>query len=109
MATEKIDMADFFDKILTTYKQTHVGLNGQQVQIECSRLWREIKKGKENATTKSETQKLMLQRKMNVKKPGKCSIINFFTKAATKKGELFINIIIPVCIHPSSASCLNTA
>ena len=38
MATEKIDVTDFFDKILTTYKQTHVGLNGQQMQIECSRL-----------------------------------------------------------------------
>ena len=45
-----------------------------------------------NAATKSEAQKLMLQWKMNVKKPGKDSIVNFFIRAATKKGELFINI-----------------
>ena len=75
MATEKIDM--------TTYKQTHVSINGQQAQIECSKLWREIKKGKENAATKSEAHKLMLQWKMNVKKPGKRSIVIFFTKTAT--------------------------
>ena len=93
MATEKIDMTDLFDKFFTTYKQTHVSVNGQQSQIECSRLWREIKKGKENAATKSEAQKFMLQWKMNVKKPGKGSIVNFFTKAATKKGELFINML----------------
>ena len=68
MATEKIDMTDLFDK---------------SAQIECSRLWREIKKGKENATTKSKAQKLMLQWKVNVKKPGKGSIVIFFTKAAT--------------------------
>ena len=35
----------------------------------------------------------MLQWKMNVKKLGKGSIVNFFTKAATKKGELFINML----------------
>ena len=93
MATEKIDMKNLCDKFLTTYKQTHVGVNGQQAQIECSRLWHEIKKGKENAATKSEAQKLILQWKMNVKKPGKGSIVNFFTKAATKKGELFINML----------------
>ena len=57
------------------------------------RLWREIKKGKENAATKSEAQKLMLQWKMNVKKPGKGSIVNFFSKAATKKGELFVKML----------------
>ena len=78
MAAEKIDMTDLYDKFLTTYKQTHVSVNGQQAQIECSRLWREIKKGKENAATKSEAQKLMLQWKMNVKKPGKSLIIIFF-------------------------------
>ena len=76
------------------YKQTHVSVNGQQGQIECSRLRRKIKKGKENAATKSEAEKLMLLWKMNVKKPGKGSIINSFTKAATtKKGELFIKMI----------------
>ena len=93
MDTEKIDMTDLFDKFLTTQKQTHVSVNRQQAQIECSRLWREIKKGKENAATKSEPQKLMLQWKMNVKKPGKSSIVNFFSKAATKKGELFIKML----------------
>ena len=93
MATEKIYMTDLFERFLTTYQQTHVSVNVQQVQIECSRLWREIKKGKENAATKSEAQRLMLQWKMNVKKPGKGSFVNFFTKAATKKGELFINML----------------
>ena len=77
----------------TTFKQTHVCVNGQQAQIECSRLWREIKKGKENAATKSEAQKFMLQWKMNVKKPEKGSTVNIFIKAATKKGELVINML----------------
>ena len=36
-------------------------MSGQQAQIECSRLWHEIKKGKEDAATKSEAQKPMLQ------------------------------------------------
>ena len=71
MATKKIHMTDLFDTFLTTYKQTHVSVNGQQVQIECLRLWREIKKGKGNSATKSEAQNFMLQWKMNVKKPGK--------------------------------------
>ena len=53
MATQKIDMTDLFDKFLTTHKQTHVSVNGQQAQMECSRLWREIKKGKENTATVS--------------------------------------------------------
>ena len=61
MATEKIDMTDLFDKFLTTYKQTHVIVNGQQAHTECSRLQREIKKAKENAAIKSEAQKLMFQ------------------------------------------------
>ena len=43
MATDKIDMTDLFDKFLTIYKETHVSINGQQVQTECSRLWREMK------------------------------------------------------------------
>ena len=85
MATKKIAMTYLFDKFLTTYKQTHAGVNGKQAQIECSRLWREIKKGKQNAATKSEAQKVMLQWKMNVK--------DFFIKAATKNGELFINML----------------
>ena len=86
-------MADFYDKFLTTYKQTHVSVNGQQAQIECSKLWREIKKGKQNAAKKSEAQKPMLQWKMNFKKPEKGSIANFFIKFPTKKGELFINML----------------
>ena len=32
MATEKIDMPDLYDKFLTTYKQTHVSVNGQQLR-----------------------------------------------------------------------------
>ena len=60
-ATEKIDITNLFGKFLTTYKQTHVSVNGQQARIECSRLWREIKKATENAATKCEAQKVMLQ------------------------------------------------
>ena len=30
---------------------------------------------------------------MNVKKPGKGSIVNFFIKTTTKKGELVINML----------------
>ena len=78
MATEKIDMTDSLRKFLTRYKQTHVSVNGQQAQTECSRLWHEIKKGKENAATKSDAQKFVLQWKMNVKNPGKSSIVIFF-------------------------------
>ena len=85
MATEKIDMSDFFDRFLTTYNQTHVSVNGQQAQIECSRLWIEIKKGKENAATKPEAQKLMLLWKMNEKKPGKGSIVIFFNQSHYKE------------------------
>ena len=35
----------------------------------------------------------MFQWKINVKKPGKDSIVNCFTKAATKEGELVINML----------------
>ena len=93
MATEKIDMTDLFDKFLTTYKQTHVSVNGQQTQIECSRLWREIKKGKENAGTKSEAKKTYIAVENEGKKARERFNRNFFTKAAAKKGELFINML----------------
>ena len=46
MATGKTDMTYLFDKLLTTYKQTYVSVNGQQAQIECLRLWREMKERK---------------------------------------------------------------
>ena len=51
----------FVRQMFDNVKQTQVSVNGQQAQIECSRLWREIKKGKDNAARKSEAQKLMLQ------------------------------------------------
>ena len=35
----------------------------------------------------------MFQCKTNVKKPEKDSIVNCFTKAATKEGELVINML----------------
>ena len=84
MTTEKIYMTGLFDKFLTMYKQTHVSVSGQHAQIECSRLWLKIKKGKENAATKSAAQKLMLQWKINVKKPGKGSIVIFFYQSRYK-------------------------
>ena len=78
MATEKIDMTDLFDKFLTTYKQTHVSVKGQQAQVECSRLWREIKKGKVNAATKSEAQKLYVTVENECKKARERFSRNFF-------------------------------
>ena len=85
MATGKTDMTYLFDKLLTTYKQTYVSVNGQQAQIECLRLWREMKERKQNATTKFEAQKFMLQRKVNVKKPWKGSIVTFFYQRCYKE------------------------
>lgn len=80
---------------MTAHKQTHVSVNGQQTQTECSSLWREIKKGKEDVATKPAAQKLMLQSKVNAQKPRKALIMNLFTKkSSTKKGELFNNVII---------------
>ena len=91
---KNIDMEDLFSTFLTAYKQTHVSVNGQQAQIDCSRLWREIKKGKDDNSTKSEVQNVMLQWKVNAKKPGKGSIVNFFAKQSSKnKGELFLRTL----------------
>ena len=36
MAAEKVDMEKLFNKLLIVYKKTHVTINGQQAQIECS-------------------------------------------------------------------------
>ena len=89
MANEKVDMADLLQKILISYKQTHVSVNGQQAQIEFSILRHELKKEQDDVATKSEAQKLMLQSKVNAKKPGESSIVNFFTKqSSAKKDEL---------------------
>ena len=92
MATEKIYITlarQIFDNVQANTCQCLWG----KAQIECSRLWREIKKGKKNAATKSEAQKLMLQRKMNVKKPGKGSFVNFCIKVSTKTDELVVNML----------------
>ncbi|CAM1309068.1 Uncharacterised protein g5038 [Pycnogonum litorale] len=114
MASEKIDMSDLFDKFFKVYKQTHVSVNGQQAQIECSNLWREIK-GKDNVATKYEAEKLMSQWKVNVKKPGKGSIVNFFTKqSSTKKGNKSspssdVEVVIEVSPPPPSQQITDTA
>ena len=52
MAAEKVDMEKLFNKLLIVYKKTHVTINGQQAQIECSKIWREIKKGKKRFRNK---------------------------------------------------------
>ena len=49
------------------------------------RLWCEIKKRKENAATKSETQRPALQWKMNLKKKRKGSIIIFLSMPLQRK------------------------
>ena len=80
MTTEKIDMTDLYDKFLTTYKQTHVSVNGQQAQIECcKKIW--------------STKAYVAVENEFWKKPGKGSIVNFFIKVPTKKSELFINML----------------
>ena len=38
MAAEKVDMEKLFNKLLIVYKKTHVTINGQQAQIECSKI-----------------------------------------------------------------------
>ena len=64
MATEKTDITDSFNKFLTTYKQTHVSVNGQQAGRNkerkrecCNKIWspktyvaveNECKKAREN-------------------------------------------------------------
>ena len=61
MAAEKVDIEKLFNKLLIIYKKTDVTINGQQAQIECSKIWREIKKGKNDSETKLEAQTLMAQ------------------------------------------------
>ena len=83
MAAEKVDMEKLFNKFLTVYKKTHVTINGQQAQIECSKIWREIKKGQNDSETKLEAQTLMVQRQNSMKKPRKGSIETFLVKKST--------------------------
>ena len=85
MAAEKVDMEKLFNKLLIVYKKTHVSVNGQQAQIECSKIWREIKKGKNDSETKLEAQTLMAQWQNNMKKPWKGSIERFLVKKSTTK------------------------
>ena len=83
MAAEKVDMEKLFNKLLIVYKKTHVIINGQQAQIECSKIWREIKKGKNDSETKLEAQTLMAQWQNSMKKPWKGSIKRFLVKKST--------------------------
>ena len=86
-AAEKVDMEKLFNKLLIVYKKTHVTINGQQAQIECSKIWREIKKGKNDSETKLETQTLMAQWQNSTKKPRKGSIERFLVKRSTSTNE----------------------
>ena len=92
MANDKIDMENLFNKFLTTYKRTHVNINGQQAQIECSIKWRELKKGRNNISTKSEAEKLMLQWKQKARQPVKGSIVKFLTQRSSKKEGMQYNL-----------------
>ena len=88
IAAKKVEIADSFENLLKVYKPTHFNINGQQSQIECLRIWREIKKGKNDIETKSNAQKLTVQWKANIQKLGKSSIENYFNKQfSTTKGE----------------------
>ena len=88
MAAEKVDMEKLFNKLLIVYKKAHVTINGQQVQIECSKIWREIKKGKNDSETKLEAQTLMAQWQNSMKKPRKGSIERFLVKSTTTNGKI---------------------
>ena len=83
MAAEKVDMEKLFNKLLTVYKKAHVTINGKQAQIECSKIPREIKKGKNDSETKLEAQTLMAQWQNSMKKPRKGSIERFLVKKST--------------------------
>ena len=83
MAAEKVDMEKLFNKLLIAHKKTHVTINGQQAQIECSKIWREIKKGKKDSEIKLEAQTLMAQWQNSMKKPRKEFIERFLVKKST--------------------------
>ena len=88
MAAEKVDMEKLFNKLLIVYKK-HVTINAQQAQIECSKIWREIKKGKNDSETKLEAQTLMAQWQNSMKKPRKGSIERFLVKKSkTTNGKI---------------------
>ena len=83
MAAEKVDMEKLFNKLLIVCKKTHVTINGQQAQIECFKIWREIKKGKNDSEKKLEAKTLMAQWQNSMKKPRKGSIERFLVKKST--------------------------
>ena len=87
MAAEKVDMEKLFNKLLIVYKKTHVTINGQQARIECSKIWREIKKGKNDSERKLEAQTLMGQWQNSMKKPRKRSIERFLVKKSTTTND----------------------
>ena len=77
MATEKIDITDSFNKFLTTYKQTHVSVNGQQA--------RRNKERKRECCNKTWSPKTYVAVEMNVKKRWRGSIVNFLPKPLQRK------------------------
>ena len=109
MATEKIDVTDLFDKFLTTYKPTHVRVNGQPAQIECSRLWHEIKKIE--CCYKIWSPKTYAAVENECKKARERFNRSFFYKSGYKERWAIYQyvIITPIFIHQSFAGCLNTA
>ena len=83
MAAEKVDMEKLFNKLLIVYKKTHVTINVQQAQREYSKIWYELKKGKNDSETKLEAQTLMEQWQNSMKNPRKGSIEGFLVKKST--------------------------
>ena len=41
-------MESLFDELLEAYKATHVSINGKEVQIECTKIWQDLRKEKKN-------------------------------------------------------------
>ena len=83
MAAEIVNMEKLLNKLLIVNEKTHVTINGQQAQIECCKIWREIKKAKTDSETKLEAQTLMAQWQNSMKKPRKGSIERFLVKKST--------------------------
>ena len=93
MATEKIDMTDLYDKFLATYKQ-HMSVsmvnssdrmfktmawNKERKRECCNKIW----SPKTYAAVENEYKKAREKFNHN----------SFFSKASTKKGKLFINML----------------
>ena len=77
-------MESLFNELLEAYKATHVSINGKGVQMECSKIWRDLKKDKKvGPALKAELANLADQWKRQSKKTFK-GIDVFVEKSSIK-------------------------